>query len=79
MAMLQDGQSRVIRRKPWCLGDKDAFRITAIRVDSETPYVQLDLKDPYTESVTTRMLTDSEAEELARQITKALGYLPSSK
>lgn len=73
-----DGERKVIRPTPSNSACNNMFTVAAIREDSDTPCVEITLKDMDGMSVTA-WLTDVDAEELSRQIQKAISILPSSK
>lgn len=70
---LQDGQSRVIRKRKAFHPDLP-FDVVAHRVDCDTPYVILRKNE-----LNQDMLTDSQAQELIERLKRALGMLPTSK
>lgn len=72
--ILTDGEQRKIRYSPYVPNLKN-FAVEAICVDSDTPLVKLSINSASSEV----HLTDVEAEELIRQLQKALKVLPSSK
>lgn len=69
--MMKDGEEKKIRHGLFKL----PFDVVAIRIDSETPIVELRKRD----GDPIAHLTDVEAVELIRQLQLALHYLPSSK
>ena len=67
---LKDGETKVIKPQ-WC--KQHPVKVSAVRVDSDTPYVVLGMNG------TSLELTDTEAWDLMHMLQKALHILPSSK
>jgi hypothetical protein len=70
---MDDGESRLMQPGPYLGAERNKVKITAVRVDADTPIVTLEF-----EGVELHM-TDVLAEDVVKRISKALRLLPTSK
>lgn len=76
--MLVDGETRQIMPRDIHGWTKQRIRVKAYRVDCDTPFVILEVKDNK-DIWRTTYFTDVEAKDIAKMFMKALEVLPTSK